>query len=547
MSQLVGIFGPGVMSTDFATARMIRQVTGVGEPTGNPVDGGRRDGVTIEGSAEVVEGSAPGTVRASNEAIQARTTDWVTNDGKTISRDQAERSGLTQEDVNNMSLAEFREASVQFHDRSEDSTAPITPIPGDYIADAVDTRRPDIERHPGGGAVRGRIPGPGQSVEADFGPDRTQADALLGRESGSSLVGVADIAETGGVSRNLFAKSIPNIALPERHKGIIKAVGEAIASATPMPRIPGLPNHVPKEKRSEVSPAKVRTEEGAKKATENAHVPATNEQVQQAANQVIQAEQRGKQPTFVEVYNAVGLARLGIIDNTQLMNYARTGQLEGPAKAVFHNVGNGTIAVYDEAGGLQRVDNFGTGSKPQSQIEQFRIQSEFLEGNFTDEKGKVIPGLRQNSLNQIETAMDMLGIPQGTEARVDRSLLNSMQVGIQHVRNFSADPSQTIDLWPFSDPELQSNMAALGFVLDQKGYVGGDDVNKALFDYGIQLHGASKNQGATGEEFIGDVIAAESQIAVRMKDARTNPKSKYKGMSRAEIRDQLVNQMITGQ
>jgi hypothetical protein len=83
---------------------------------------------------------------------------------------------------------------------------------------------------------------------------------------------------------------------------------------------------------------------GNKEAQEEVGTPADNQQAQQAA-QVVMQPVRGRTPSLIQQYNAIGLKNLGVINEEQLMRYAKTGSFDPEAEEKVVNLGDGRATL----------------------------------------------------------------------------------------------------------------------------------------------------------------------------------------------------------
>lgn len=260
----------------------------------------------------------------------------------------------------------------------------------------------------------------------------------------------------------------------------------------------------------------------AAKAAASVAAPVT----QQAVTQMVSSMSpvRGARPSVPQIYNALALAKGGIFTAEQVYRYANTGSFDKPAgRAIqlFDQGDRGIFAVDKNTLGSARIPGSAdpNAGDAESDIDIFKDQRTLLENRFRDRDGKIQHGLVQRTLEQVETATDVLqslGIIT-RDQRTDRSMLTSLATGQQYVDRFSADPSQTFDFNPFSDPELGPNNMVLGFIADRMGVTSQSEADRFLFDYGITLRNAFPRMSA--EDLIRNVIAIEREA--RGNDSRT--------------------------
>jgi len=503
LEELVEVFGEGVLKNDFLIAQQLRSFANV-EATGQPLASQERaDSRRVQQQGTTIEGES--TELPPEESIDARSTSLGIEESRRIAR---ERGVLADPEVTGggTKIDQQQQTDADLRSTMFDSNAPVS----SRIASGVRLLAGDITKLTDSILDRGEAIFQGEkpiNAVGGFIVDVVQ-ETLTGKTPETQGQGFDEKME------KLILGENKNIASPD-YSG-----KQALAAA------PTSINDISSAgaKPSDYTPSKV-SQPGlpASKAVLRAPIPSSVETAQQMATSVVNTQ--GK-PSFVDVFNATSLTKAGVITPTQLFRYARTGQFDEPTKKQLLSLGSGAFAIFDpDTGGVAFGQVPGTGAEAESDIDIFKDQRTLIENSpeFQDSDGNVDEARVQVALEQIETATDTLqsaGLID-RKSRTNRSLLSSLKQGQRFVRRFSADPSQTFDFNPFSDPELGPNNMALGFIADQFGITNQEDADRFLFDYGITLRGAFPNMRA--EDVITNVINMELKVqrAKNRNDQRT--------------------------
>jgi len=520
LSEMTNIFGEGLLTNDVAIARQIREATGI-KPTGTPsakLDKARSgqqertDDVPPPVEDEFDGPYAPGTSR-----------------GEGTVEERTERAALAedQEILDAVTPQYESPEDVTVFDAVKDSlTMPATArglaAAADAVADAAIT-----------------VPG-ALSFNSEHAMNAFKDFSYFVANGVNKILGVGgeELSRENAAKNKVEARKVERAA----KQASVRTEAATKASDVPTPRSTYNPNKLASDP----------------KAVANAALQApllTEQGVVSAANATLRVQ--GK-PRFYDMVNAVSLMKMNIITPQQMMNFADTGQYNAAAKAQLNLVTDAksgiTTVFRDGVPSGQFRTGLGTANEPGDVLKQeeqiFDLQSKFLEGNWVDRDGKVIPGLRQNTMNALNTALDLLGAPKagerGYEVRGSRSMLNSMQVGIDMVRNFDPDVSQKFDLAFWTDPEINSNNAAVGFLLDQHGVTNSDSQNRALYDYGWTYQRGTKLRADTYIQHVQAFETAVDNLAAqqRSKEGLEKGAEWAEGLSKDEIRTELVKRSL---
>jgi hypothetical protein len=441
----------------------------------------------------------------------------------------------------------------------------------------------DVQRSESGGAVRGRIPGPGETIGGAFNKnDRSQLDEYLGPEAGGQLIdtitgrsdeeapieaeapkpfGAATVESLSSTVKYManWYKQIPGtgakIARDSKEKGVETAYNvakeinswfgiesnfgeEEIDAAVDknkdrvINKPATTPGEVPTQFRRDNAPANMQTREQVDTAIANANIPVTPDAITATADQVLRSQ--GKRPGFVELYNAVGLARLKIITPEQLMNYRQTGQFNAAAKRNLQVIQSGNVArIFDkDVGALSpafRIDptQGGAGSAGTTEQAAFLnlLQDDIPEDLFGDDKGR-----QATFISGVTGAMEILGYDLSSEngrpgslgglnAASQPRVRNAIKQGGLFIQRFDPDTAQNLfqgtgdfNPLPGSDPEfpVSAGSIALGTEAALHGITNQRDANEFLYQWGAQYLDAFSY--LTAEELIVNVRQYEQYL-----------------------------------
>jgi hypothetical protein len=337
------------------------------------------------------------------------------------------------------------------------------------------------------------------------------------------------------------------------------------------------PAKVPPQKRRENAPSQMRTREQVDRAIANADVPATPAAMQGAATQVLQ----NKRPGFVELYNAVGLARLGVITSEQLMRYRETGQFNAAAKRNLQVIQSGNVArIFDKDAGVLSPAFFvdptqgagGTADMGDILSQRQKYQN-LMEDYFQGIEDKA---MRQEVINSSGLATQLLGFDPA--AMLNDAYRDTMSTAGRLMAGADPDsiqgpwdtlkrvftPGKTsegydfIDLNPLNDPKKYRGGVGLAMtaqMVTNENVSDSKDVSAAMKQYGKFLPSVGAFAGGlTDQQFINLVGEVElevrkaypgSTVIIDMPDGSKRSITIKKGNNHpAEQRDQILGELL---
>ena len=237
--------------------------------------------------------------------------------------------------------------------------------------------------------------------------------------------------------------------------------------------------------------------------------PSSVPAMQGAANSVLSG--RSGRPSFVQMYNAVGLTRLGVITPQQLMNFANTGQFNAAAKRNLQVIQSGNVArIFDKDAGVLSPAFFvdpSKGADDSTDEDDFDLATKLLEDFFTDDKGKPQPGLVRRTVRKFDRARDVLSNAYngGKPIKIDQNFANEFEEGMQLIRNYE-DPRSIVNPKRWVDwRELQDRAGLIGYMAVKAGVTSPDDFNDYAFNFGLDF-GEFADKHRLPEEFRADTI-----------------------------------------
>jgi hypothetical protein len=342
--------------------------------------------------------------------------------------------------------------------------------------------------------------------------------------------------------------------------------------STPAEESPAPENEVPTTASElDVPPGEIsRAAQGDEAAQSRVRAPSTNAGAQQAARTVMQPT-RGR-PNFVQLYNAVGLKHLGVIDGTELRRYAQTGSFDEAAKWKVQAMGNGAALVYNEDDARQNY-MIQAPPGPMSAADRSKAANDYLtrvgkikdliredvedEFQYQDEDGEwhLDAGPAAKLKNILEEQFAAYGVDQGDPTRIGDININDMAKGGRMIANY--DESDIFFWnWPFNDdvnkPAMTAYNVMLGAQLSRAGLRQEAEVTQALHTYLKTLsprvrQGLGMDMSDNGDhQSLGFVYAIERQVAAAKNGQAVGPKGherKYRGDKDA-IRKALLSDYI---
>jgi hypothetical protein len=274
------------------------------------------------------------------------------------------------------------------------------------------------------------------------------------------------------------------------------------------------------------------------------------------------------------------LKNLGVINDEQLLRYAKTGSFDPEAEEKVVNLGDGRLFVYDEGSARQgTMMDFGARTDPgaalemQSKLIQLRkanrdLIEDTVKWNFINEDGDVDNQAMGSFLTVMTDGYTALGLDDNTLpnllGRSSDANLNSMARAWKLLREYDPDLAQNLlegtgdfNPWPGSDPVMRWNGGnlALGLVADTANISSGKDAAEFYTEYGAELRNAPQFEGLPARQYI-KTVAGHEALVQQMTVAAKNPNSKFfkdakakfpwykEGMDRNAIRREYVEWLI---
>lgn len=534
MTKLIKVFGPGIMNSDLFVAQMLRDMF---PATGAPLASQDQRAAAPTPSSESAPRNLPPTqdpdfleFEASPEG-QAIANDVLTEADRMAEEAKATRDTATQNEVA----------------RGEEEIAPERP----RQATIEENLRGAVDFATGGRTNLAPSIRPGTDEFAAANPPDTRTAQERGRDLGEATKEQAvetfdfldQVRKTGSAAiRVAGARATPGLELRSAIVGFFQGVFGIDAPAEKAADVPE-PN-----RRTSTASAVARDPE---KAIAEAP-PVTKDAAPAVAGKVIDASNQAAQrsgfsrPSLPQIYNAVGLAKAGILTQQQLVNYARTGRLDDVALQNLHFVQSGNVVVgLDKQTGqvisrttLPTTDTQDIGDRRAI----FNFVKEQTEHEFIDRDGKVDKRAQGQFMDAFEEIAGMFGITQDNIARTDDRMLNSLARGARFVTNFDEDRIQglidagNLDLNPFTDFEVPftAGNVAVGAALSQSGIVDDKEAMFALRSYLKDLKPA------------GGLTDAQTLIAVERIEIEAKRRARESGRSLRKEREELIEEMIRG-
>jgi hypothetical protein len=328
------VFGPGFADNKMAGTRLLG--TMFEGDRGNPRAVEKEDATTAGGGSKEQPGGTAGSTTMSDEEFAAR---------------QAQAD---------------QEAAAR-------STPPPSPINVEGPDIGLSTTVPSEEERARSNTLRDR----GQ-LQGDRGPaqDQTTTPIDVGGPAeepteSRGIVGQFQDAATAIARRfGLAGEAIERGTEKRRAEAVetLQKIGHEVTVATTAPfgithvdtpegkAVPVVPQAVDtpeKAKQVGATPSTVTAaERGDQAAMDKITVPGNNEAVQRTA-QVATGPVRGRKPSFIQRYNALSLARMGLVTPEELSRYARTGSWNEPAEWKLNMAANGQYVMWTSEGDMR--------------------------------------------------------------------------------------------------------------------------------------------------------------------------------------------------
>jgi hypothetical protein len=245
------------------------------------------------------------------------------------------------------------------------------------------------------------------------------------------------------------------------------------------------PNWKSSPAEADVSPKEVKAgaQENNQAAQEKIGAPSDDRQAMQAA-QVVTQPVRGRRPSWLQQYSAIGLKNLGVINEEQLMRYAKTGSFDEAAKWRVENLGSGQLFYWREDLGPASGELF---EAPLSQRDMLQAEAirdsirQQIEDNpqnwfQKDGKGQFIFNRRNSGtlMNIIENYYNALGIPEWDDRRTTDVELNYLAKGLEMVRDYDESDLPGINWNPWNVQRCSSKiLSSHGLFQERKHHSSG--------------------------------------------------------------------------
>ncbi len=528
LKELVSIFGQGVRKNDILAAQQLRHAIGEDKVTGNP----------FKASQEAQSEKRPQSISVDEEG----------NDIPISHRGQLQEDG-----------SRIRSGEGTLDDGSViGADGVITGAPGEFQArQAEEIARLEAE----GIQVGARTEGGDQEqkqkqAQEVFGSrfDRIKANI---QQTIDEVGSVDNSTESGPLVQGLMDGIVSNV---ESLFGVEEVDPNKISDSINKPAVDKAAtnlNDIDADPR-DYTAKKVSTEQGAADAM--ATTPAASPEGVQSISKSLVARPN-KRASTIELYNVLSLQRAtGLFSSEQILNFARTGRFDKPAirKLKFFEV-DGVVTSFDESTG-QPVTQTRIGGGEGSGLPDIGDQQALL--NLLQDSTKGLfednPQGQQQFIDAAEGTYTILGLPgddeEGLKARATPDVLNSIVRGASYVKNFDEDTTQNLfqgtgdfNMLPGSDlklPMTPGNLA-LGYAANESGITSQGAADEFLVAYGGELQSHFK---FNGREMYLNAIDKEATVMARLAAGR-NPShedhEKYKGMSRAKIRREYVEELIS--
>jgi len=563
LRELVGIYGAGVMKNDVLIAGQMRALLGVDAATGNALpsqDQGQRQ------TSRARQSVAPDPV-AEQERTQVEVDGYVGESEAAITKtkqvnaaNDAKRQGVKDAAV----AGEYQEAEDKLRRIMTDSNAQT----GERLVAGAKKLAIDLFSPGGGEPQRDWVANP---------PTQEEIDGSLGAMLKASAAYSGEKADAfGGFILDKIHETVYGIDSPTKGQPLTDKANSVLGREVTAAAKPGYPGAKTRDTEatnvgdiradgnsgSDYTPGKLaQPGEDAGKAMMRTPPPGNATAAAGAARSVA-APVRGKRPNLVQMYNAVGLAKLGLISTEQLQRYAGTGQLNEAAKADLQVLQSGGWArVFDKNTGalsapIQVAPGDAAGGAPlKAQQASLNYLQDRTKGLFEDR-----PDRQSEFIAATEGALTILGYPSnseaGLDARANPDLLNSLVRAGEFTERYDQDTAQNLlegtgdfNPLPGSDFSIASNnpgALSVAFVADQMGVTSQKAANEFLTQWAGEY--AAANKDMSPRELYRNVAQYEKVALNRLRAGRDpdhEDYKKYKGKSRDEIRRELVEELIS--
>jgi len=494
LQELIGIYGPGVMQNDLAIAARLRALVGADEVTGNPLG-------TQDKRARQPEVQQPNTVDpvAEQERAQVERGGYVEASEEDIEKRKqlnAENDAQRRRTKDKAVVSQYEEVENKLRDIMTDPNAQT----GERLV--AGAKKLAIDLFGGGqGEQRDWVANP---------PTQEEIDGSLGAMFLADMAHSAEKADKfGGFLHDKIHEFVYGIDSPDKGKTFSEKLSGVLGNEVTAAAKPGYPGAKTRDTAATttkdiVADGNVATDftpdklsqpgEDAGKAVMRSPPPGNAKAAAGAARSVA-APVKGKRPTLVQMYNAVGLAKLNLISTEQLHRYASTGQLNEAAKADIQVLqADGWARIFDKntqsLSAPFKIAPGGEGGDPATVSDHAAIQNLYQDTLQSIED----PGYQQKVIDaMLGAAGILLDVPStskvGVALTANAQVRSQLRHGVDLMLNFDEDKIQglidngDLDLsWGDFKPAMNAGNVAIATAIADN--VKGDkEITYAMRDY----------------------------------------------------------------
>ena len=266
--------------------------------------------------------------------------------------------------------------------------------------------------------------------------------------------------------------------------------------------------------------------------------------------QAVLGAQGSKRPSLVQMANAVSLAKMNLITGPQLMQYAATGSLTGPAKRNLQKVTDaksGITTIFDMDRGVP-ISQFQTGRGEAPDVptdkENFNYAVDLLQDYYLDRDGKVDKRRAREAVRQFNRVKRTLesAFFDGNQIAIDQTFADDFEQGARWQNNYEDPRSRFNPMRWIDSRELGRQTGTLGYMAVQMNVSGQDDFDSFATEWGIEFGEFATNRGMDEEE--------RTQMIISLEDTAQKSKELYGGdikKAREEVRKATIEYLAKQQ
>ncbi len=525
IEEMIKVYGPGIMKNDLLVAQQLRNLVGV-EPTGNPLSSQDQREAPVStpstptqpsvsrrrdtGDAEI--NPSTGRTRAEEDALRDEAVAPAQKENQTIVREEmdadlrAKAFGADDQPASTRIASGVRLLASQTLGKFADTAKGAFR----FATGGTESTRETVDQ------AAGFIADTVFEVATGEAPE-TQGQGIDAKGTIEFLDGLIDSDYKG-----LEAAAKPSETVATTPKDISDSTGKSASAYN-------------RNNFTQPNDAAART-------VLNTPTPGTPNAVQGAADSVLGV--KTKRPNLVQMYNAVGLTKLGILTPAQLTNYAQTGQFNAAARGKLQTIQSGDMArIFDPNSGALSAPFSVSGAAGGGSIkDRAAVRKEIeaqVEGEFLLPDGSANKRALQQFTNATEEIFSIMGIEQGDVRRTNDVFLNNLARGSRFVQRFDEDDIQFFDLPPPFDKDFEvpytAGNVAIGSILSSNEIVSQEDAAYALRSY---LETLKPGGRLTSEQLLVAVQSYEPEVLRRWVAGGRKE-------SREDIRDKLIQEQLT--